>query len=97
MHDTDMPVKRPSMRTKPSAIERSSARRRTWVRTARTVVLGTLAAIAAMFWVARQYGVQTEVMLEFLVTSVFFVGLMIGSGLIGVLLLRGLRQLFKRR
>ncbi len=91
-----MPPKRPSSRTKPSAIERASARRLVWVRLGRTVILGTIATIAAIVWLGEQYGIERDVILAFLGTSALFVGLLILAGLGGVLLLWSVRRLFRR-
>jgi len=74
-------MKRPSVRTKPSAIERTSARRAGWMRLTRTIVLGAVATVAALVWLGEQYGVQRQVMLEFLGTSALFVILLILAGL----------------
>ena len=91
-----MPVKRPSQRTKPSAIERSSARRLGWVRLSRTVILGAIATVAAIVWLGEQYGIERDVILAFLGTSVLFVGVLIVAGLAGMLALRGVRKLLRR-
>ena len=90
-------MKRPSSRIKPSAIERTSARRAGWMRLTRTVALGTLATIAALIWVGDQYGVERDVMVEFMTTSALFVGLAIVAGLGGTVVLWGLKRLFSRR
>jgi hypothetical protein len=91
-----MPVKRPSSRSKPSAIERTSARRLVWMRLSRTVVLGALATIAAIVWLGEQYGIQRDVILAFLGTSALFVGLLILAGALGMVLLWGVRKLLGR-
>ena len=91
-----MPAKRPSSRTKPSAIERASARRLVWVRLTRTVILGTVATVAAIVWLGEQYGIERDVILAFLGTSALFVGLLILAGVGGVLVLWSVRKLFKR-
>ena len=90
-------MKRPSPRIKSSAIERTSARRAGWMRLTRTVVLGTVATIAALIWVADQYGVDRDVMVEFMTTSALFVGLLIVAGLGGTVVLWGLKRCFGRR
>jgi len=90
-------MKRPSARTKPSAIERTSARRAGWLRLTRTIVLGTVATIAALVWLGEQYGIQREVMLEFVGTSALFVGLLIVAGLGATVLIRVLRRLWNAR
>jgi hypothetical protein len=90
-------MKRPSARTKPSAIERTSARRAGWLRLTRTIVLGTVATIAALVWLGEQYGIQREVMLEFVGTSALFVGLLIVAGLGATVLIRALRRLWNAR
>ena len=89
-------MKRPSRRIKPSAIERASARRISWVRLTRTIVLGTVATVLAILWLGEQYGIDREVILTFLLTSAAFVGLLIVAGLSGAVLLWGVRKLWRR-
>ncbi len=79
------------------AAERSTARRLTWMRLTRTIVLGTVAAIAAVIYLGRQYGVDPEVILDFLAASALFVGGLVIAGLVGTVLLFGLRKLLKNR
>jgi len=90
-------MKKPSARTKPSAIERTSARRAGWLRLTRTIVLGTIATVAALVWLGEQYGIQREVMLEFVGTSALFVGLLIVAGLGATVLIRVLLRLWNAR
>ncbi len=89
-------MKRPSARTKPSAIERTSARRIGWARLTRTVVLGTVATVAALVWLGEQYGIERQVMLEFVATSVLFVALLAVAGLGGTAILWALKKLARR-
>lgn len=89
-------VKRPSSRSKPSAIERTSAQRANWVRLTRTIVLGTLATAAGIVWLGEQYGIERDVMFEFMATSAMFVGLLIAAGLGGALILWALKKLLRR-
>ena len=89
-------MKRPSPRIKPSAIERSSARRAGWLRLTRTIVLGTVATVAAIVWLGEQYGIERAVIFEFLGTSALFVGLLILAGLTGAVILWGIRKVIKR-
>ncbi|MCR9261962.1 MAG: hypothetical protein NXH95_19790 [Pseudomonadaceae bacterium] len=90
-------MRQPSSRRKPSAIERSSARRKGWLRLTRTIVLGTIAAVFAIIWMGDQYGIEREVMYEFLATSALFVGLLVVAGLAGAALIMAVRWLFHRR
>ncbi len=90
-----MPVKRPSPRAKPTAVDRAAARRIVWVRLTRTVVLGTIATIVAIIWLGEQYGVERDVILAFLGTSALFVGLLILCGLMAMVLLWLLRRYIK--
>lgn len=89
-------MKRPSARTKPSAIERTSARRIGWARLTRTVVLGTVATVAALVWLGEQYGIERRVMLEFVGTSVLFVGLLALAGLGGTVILWAVKKAARR-
>ncbi len=90
-----MPSKGPSR-----AQEGRAARRLVWTRLARTVILGAAAAVAAIFWVGAQYGVEPATTLKFLSSSVVFVTALIFAGLGAVLLLtlakRYIKSLKKR-
>lgn len=62
---------------------------------ARTIVLGTLAAAAGIWWLARAYDVETSQMLSYLGGSaVFVVGAIAAAvgGAVGVRLLRRRRR-----
>lgn len=89
-------MKRPSSRTKPSAIERTSAQRAGWMRLTRTIILGTIATAAGLMWIGEQYGVEPAVMLEFMATSALFVGLLVVAGLFGTLALWLVKKLLRR-
>ncbi len=90
-------MKRPSPRTRPSAIERTSARRANWMRLTRTIVLGTVATVVAIVWLGEQYGIERAVMLEFMATSAMFVALLVLAGFAAALALRGLKKLLRSR
>jgi len=85
------------VRNRPSAIERSTARRAGWMRLTRTIALGTIATVAALFWVADQYGIEREVMMEFVATSVLFVGLLIAAGLCATVVLWAVKHFSNRK
>jgi len=89
-------LRKPSSRQKPSAIERSSARRAGWLRLTRTIALGTIAAVFAIIWLGDQYGIERAVIYEFLTTSALFVGVLVVAGLLGAVLVLGIRWLFRR-
>ena len=78
------------------AIERGSARRAQWLRLTRTILLGTVAVVAGIVWLGDQYGIEREVIFEFLGTSALFVGALAVAGLAGAALLLGLRKLSRR-
>ena len=78
------------------AVERNEARRRQSARLVRTILLGTVAMVAGVFWVGEQYDVEREVLLEFLLTSFLFVAMLVAAGFFGTLLLRGVRRLLGR-
>ena len=90
-------MKRSSSRSKPRALERNSVRRANWVRLTRTIVLGAVAAAAAIVWFGEQYGIDRRVMLEFMGASMLFVGVLVLAGLGGMLMLRGLKRLLRTR
>lgn len=87
---------RRSARTRPSAIERTSARRAGWLRLTRTILLGTIATVAAVVWLGEQYGVERRVMLEFLGTSALFVALLILAGFGATVVVWIVRRLWQR-
>ena len=89
-------MKRPSSRTRPHAIERNTARRSSWLRLTRTLALGTVATVLAIIWLGEQYGIEREVILEFLGTSALFVLLLVVAGLLGTVVLTGLRKLRRK-
>ncbi len=77
--------------------ERHSVRSLGWSRLVRTVALGTVAVFAALFWGAEQFGLQRELVLEFLTSSLLFVGFLVVAGLAGTVLLFAVRWLLRRR
>ena len=78
------------------AAERSTARKLTWMRLTRTIVLGTVAAIAAIIYLGRQYGVDTDVILDFLTASAVFVGVLVVMGFCGTVILFLAKKLMGR-
>lgn len=83
------------------AVERAAAQRGQWLRLTRTLVLGTVATVGALVWVADQYGIEREVMLEFIGTSALFVGLLALAGAVAGglfwLVKRAYSRSFKKR
>ncbi len=65
-------------------------------RLARTIVLGSLAVAAALYWLARSYGVDLDEMLGYLRASVLFVGFFALFGVLAGLTLYLLRS-FRNR
>lgn len=88
------PQERPR-RERARAVDRSVARRMSWARLSRTVLLGTVAVVVAVVWLGEQYGIERRVMLEFVGASFLFVGLLAVAGFVGSLILRVLRNLRK--
>jgi hypothetical protein len=82
-------------RERARAIDRTDARKMGWARLGRTIVLGAVAVVVAMVWLGEQYGIERRVMLEFVGTSVLFVGLLVLAGVGGAVILRALRNLRK--
>lgn len=75
-------------RTPVRAIERNEARRQGNFRLIRTIVLGVVASVVAIVWLGDQYGIDRQVMLDFLGASALFVGLLVLTGLVGAGLLK---------
>ncbi len=71
-------------------------RRGSFKRLARTVVLGTGALTAVILWLGDQYGIEREVILDFLLSSALFIGLLIALGLTGAFVLLAVKRLTKR-
>ena len=63
---------------------------------ARTIVLGTLAAAAGIWWLARAYDVETSAMLGYLGGSAVFVAGAIAVALGGAVGVRALRRRRRR-
>ena len=83
---------RASRRTSSQATERMVVQRNRWRRMARTILLGTTAALAGVVWVAQQYGVAVSDSLAFLGSSVLFVMGLIAVGLVAACLLWLIRK-----
>lgn len=65
-------------------------------RLTRTLLLGTLAVAAAIYWLAVEYAVDMRELAGFLGTSVLFVILFTALAIFGALVLRALRRLQNR-
>ena len=65
-------------------------------RLVRTIVLGALAGLSALYWVAVQFGVATEDLAQFLLTSAMFVVGLVVLGITGGVLLVLLKWLRER-
>ncbi len=90
------PSDRALRRTSSQATERTVVQRNRWRRMARTILLGTTAALAGVVWVAQQYGVAVSDSLAFLGTSVLFVLGLIGVALVAACLLWLVRKVLGR-
>lgn len=90
---TDKSTRRGLRSASSIADERNTARSIGWARLVRTIVLGTCAVTAGIFWGAQQFGIQREVVVEFLTGSLLFVGGLVCAGLIGAVVLFLLRKL----
>ena len=78
-----------------SAFERADSVRLSGYRLLRTVLLGTIAVTFAIFWLGEQYGIDRDVILDFLLTSAVFVGglvLLAGLGAVCLLLFKRWRR-----
>lgn len=65
-------------------------------RLVRTIVLGTVAVVAGIAWLAGELGMNKEELLDFAGTSALLVGAMVLLALLGAAVLRGLKKLFRR-
>ena len=63
------------------AVERNEARRLANVRLIRTMILGTIATGAALYWLGDQYGIEPEVIKAYLLSAFVFVAGLAGLGL----------------
>ena len=79
-----------------SAAERVGSQKGSWTKLARTVVLGSIALTLGIFWLGDQYGVDRAVMVEFLITSAAFVGLVVVAAAAGAFLIRFIRKLLRK-
>ncbi|MDZ7670646.1 MAG: hypothetical protein U5Q16_14940 [Gammaproteobacteria bacterium] len=76
-----------------AAAPRSNLQQR---RLVRTIVLGTVAVVAGIAWLAGELGMDKEELLDFAGTSVLLVGAMVVLALLGAAVLRVLKKLFGR-
>ncbi len=65
-------------------------------RLVRTIGLGSVAVVFAIYWVAREYGADTEELLGFLGLSVLFVGLFAGLALVAGFLLWIVKRIVRK-
>ncbi|MEM9622189.1 MAG: hypothetical protein AAF993_11100 [Pseudomonadota bacterium] len=91
-----MPHK-PDQVRKSIAEERQAARRIGWVRLVRTVLLGTVALGAGIYWGAQQFGIDRELVLAFLSGSLLFVGGLVIAGLLGAVILLLVKRLLDKK
>ena len=75
------------------AVERVESTKKSWRRLIRTLVLGTVATVLALIWIADQYGIEREVILSFLGTSTLFVLVLVMLGLVGAGILLAVKRL----
>ena len=79
------------------AVERNEARRLANVRLIRTVVLGVIATAAAFYWIGQQWGLDPDVMIEYGTTTLLFVGVLAGLGILGAGVLLLLKRFIRGR
>lgn len=65
-------------------------------RLVRTIVLGSVAVVASIAWLAGQLGMDREELLDFALTSVLLVGGLVVLAVFGAVLLRGVKRLLRR-
>lgn len=66
-------------------------------RLTRIISLSALAALAALFWLGRQFEIDWDQQLLYLRTSFFWILFLAGSGAIGVVAIVCVRRLLNRR
>ena len=81
-------------RAQSHATRRSETRRVSNVRLIRTIVLGFIAVSVALIWLGDQFGIDRAESLEYLTMALLFVGGLVLLGLVGFLLLLGVKKLF---
>ncbi|MEM7101153.1 MAG: hypothetical protein AAF541_23025 [Pseudomonadota bacterium] len=79
-----------------TAEERASTVRRNSFKLMRTIALGTVAVIAGFFWVGEQYGIDREMMLDYLTSSLLFVAFLAGIGVLGAFLLAAFKRITRK-
>ena len=84
-------------RNRTHAAERNVARRQANVRLIRTFVLGTIATLAAFYWIGQQWGLDPDVMMEYVKTTLLFVGVLAVLGVAGAAVLLLLKRLTRGR
>jgi len=62
-------------------------------RLGRTILLGTLAVVFALFWLARELDLDRDELLGYLGTSALFVTILIGCSLLGAALIWLIKRL----
>lgn len=64
-------------------------------RLTRTIVLGSLAVLAALAWLADTLDMDTELLKEYALTALLLVGVLVVAGLVGAALLWLVKRLFR--
>lgn len=81
-----------------SLLEKDAPRgsRRGNARLLRTIVLGSVAVVVAIYFLARSYGADPAELLRYLGASALFVAVFAATGILASLLLRALKNLRDR-
>jgi peptidoglycan/LPS O-acetylase OafA/YrhL len=90
-------VARPEARLQADAGAVQRTRRSSQRSLVRTIVLGTLAVLAAIVWLAAEFGMDTGDLIEYAVTSVVLVLGIVVLAVAGAATLRMAKRLFRRR
>ena len=80
-------------RQRQSTVQKRRLERSRHARLARTIALGTVAVVFALFWVARELELDRDQLLDYLGTSALFVAILIGSGVVGAVVLWLIKRL----
>tara|TARA_A100001037_G_C15125483_1_gene625947 strand:+ start:742 stop:921 length:180 start_codon:yes stop_codon:yes gene_type:complete len=57
--------------------------------------LATVATLAAIFWLGKEFGIDSEELLEFLLMAFLFVLSIVAVGGLSIFVLAGIRKIFR--
>ncbi len=80
-------------RQRHNTVQKRRLERSRHTRLARTIVLGAVAVVFALFWVARELELDRDELLDYLGASALFVAILIGLGVLGAVVLWLIKRL----